>query len=114
VNAHGTSTVLNDRAEAVALGALFGGSCPPVTASKGSTGHMIAGSGAVEAIVSLVSLRHRLVPPVAGLRSVDPECELDAVVDAPRRSGRGYALSNAFGFGGTNTALVLAAWGSAS
>jgi len=113
VNAHGTSTVLNDRAEAVALRTLFDGSSPPVTASKGSTGHMIAGSGAVEAIVSLVSLRHRLVPPVTGLRSVDPECELDAVLNAPRRSAPGYALSNAFGFGGTNTALVLAAWGSA-
>jgi 3-oxoacyl-[acyl-carrier-protein] synthase II len=114
VNAHGTSTVLNDRAEAVALRTLFGGSCPPVTASKGSTGHMIGGSGAVEAIVSLLSLRHRLVPPVAGLRSVDPECELDAVVGAARRGAPGYALSNSFGFGGTNTALVLAAWESAS
>jgi len=114
VNAHGTSTVLNDRAEAVALRTLFGGASPPVTASKGSTGHMIGGSGAVEAIVSLTSLRHRLVPPVAGLRSVDPEFELDAVLDAPRRSAPGYALSNAFGFGGTNTALVLAAWESAS
>src|SRR5215471_597926 len=90
VNAHGTSTVLNDRAEAAALTALLGASCPPVTAVKGSTGHMIAGSGAVEAIVSLVSLRHRLVPPVAGLRSVDPECELDAVMHAPRRSAPGY------------------------
>jgi 3-oxoacyl-[acyl-carrier-protein] synthase II len=114
VNAHGTSTVLNDRAEAVALRTVFGVSCPPVTASKGSTGHMIGGSGAVEAIVSLLSLRHRLVPPVAGLRSIDPECELDAVLDAPRRSAPGCGLSNSFGFGGTNTALVLAGWESAS
>src|SRR5215831_1161112 len=110
VNSHGTSTVLNDRAEAVALGTLFGRACPPVTASKGATGHMIGGSGAVEAIVSLTSLRHRLVPPVAGLRRLDPEFELDAVFGAPRRGAPGYALSNAFGFGGTNTALVLAAW----
>jgi 3-oxoacyl-[acyl-carrier-protein] synthase II len=113
VNAHGTSTVLNDRAEAVALSTLFGGNCPPVTASKGSTGHMIGGSGAVEAIVSLISLRHRLVPPVAGLRSVDPECELDLVLDEARPGKPGCALSNSFGFGGTNTALVLAALDSA-
>jgi 3-oxoacyl-[acyl-carrier-protein] synthase II len=110
VNAHGTSTVLNDRAEAAALAALFGGACPPVTAVKGSTGHMIAGSGAVEAIVSLISLRHRVVPPVAGLRTVDPDFDLDVVQDTPREGPPGYALSNSFGFGGANTALVLAAW----
>ena len=113
VNAHGTSTVLNDRAEAAALTALFAGSCPPVTAVKGSTGHMIAGSGAVEAIVSLISLQHRLVPPVAGLRTIDPELDLDVVQGTPREGPPGYALSNSFGFGGANTALVLAAWGSA-
>jgi 3-oxoacyl-[acyl-carrier-protein] synthase II len=110
VNAHGTSTVLNDRAEAAALAALFDGACPPVTAVKGSTGHMIAGSGAVEAIVSLISLRHRVVPPVAGLRTVDPDFDLDVVQGTPREGPPGYALSNSFGFGGANTALVLAAW----
>jgi 3-oxoacyl-[acyl-carrier-protein] synthase II len=109
VNAHGTSTVLNDRAEAAALQALFGGACPPVTAVKGSTGHMIAGSGAVEAIVSLISLRHRAVPPVTGLRTIDPEFDLDVVHGTPRGQPAGCALSNSFGFGGTNTALVLAA-----
>jgi 3-oxoacyl-[acyl-carrier-protein] synthase II len=113
VNAHGTSTVLNDRAEAAALTALFGESRPPVMAIKGSTGHMIAGSGAVEAIVSLISLRHRLIPPVAGLRTVDPDFGLDIVQGTPREGSPGYALSNSFGFGGANTALVLAAWGSA-
>jgi len=113
VNAHGTSTVLNDHAEAAALTALFAGSCPPVTAVKGSTGHMIAGSGAVEAIVSLVSLRHRLAPPVAGLRTIDPGFDLDIIQGTPRHVPPGYALSNSFGFGGTNTVLVLGAWGSA-
>ena len=113
VNAHGTSTVLNDRAEAAALSALFGESHPPVTAPKGSTGHLIGGSGAVEAIVSLISLRHRLIPPVAGLRTIDPDFDLDVVQDAPRHASPGYGLSNSFGFGGANTALVLAAWGSA-
>jgi 3-oxoacyl-[acyl-carrier-protein] synthase II len=114
VNAHGTSTVLNDRAEAAALRTLFGGSCPLVMAVKGSTGHMVGGSGAVEAIVSLISLRDRLVPPVAGLRTIDPDFDLDIVQNAPRQGRQGYALSNSFGFGGANTVLVLAAWGSAS
>ena len=109
VNAHGTSTVLNDRAEAVALQALFQGACPPVTAVKGSTGHMIAGSGAVEAIVSLTSLQQRLVPPVTGLRTIDPDIDLDVVQGTPRDRPPGYALSTSFGFGGMNTALVLAA-----
>jgi len=113
INAHGTSTVLNDRSEAAALTALFAGSCPPVTAVKGSTGHMIAGSGAVEAIVSLTALTHRLVPPVAGLRTLDTDFDLDVVRGVPRAGRPGYALSNSFGFGGANTALVLAAWGSA-
>jgi 3-oxoacyl-[acyl-carrier-protein] synthase II len=111
VNAHGTSTVLNDRAEAAALKALFVGSCPPVTAVKGSTGHMIAGSGAVEAIVSLICLRHRLLPPVTGLRTIDPDFDLDVVQGTPREAPPGYALSSSFGFGGANTALVLAGWG---
>ena len=87
VNAHGTSTVLNDRAEAAALAALFAGSCPPVTAVKGSTGHMIAGSGAVEAIVSLISLRHRLRP--ARRWSSDHRPRASTSTSSRARLGRG-------------------------
>jgi 3-oxoacyl-[acyl-carrier-protein] synthase II len=108
VNAHGTSTPRNDAAEAAALVELFGGGGPPVTAVKGTTGHMIGGSGAVEAIVALVSLQRGLAPPIAGLRNVDPECRIDAVVDQPRRLvNDGAVLSNSFGFGGSNACLVL-------
>jgi 3-oxoacyl-[acyl-carrier-protein] synthase II len=107
VNAHGTSTLLNDLAEASALTALFGGTVPPVTAVKGSTGHLVGGSGAVEAVVALETLRNGLVPPVAGLRVRDPAITLDVVQDAARRVPAGYALSNSFGFGGVNTCLVL-------
>ena len=113
VNAHGTGTVLNDRAEAAALTTVFGDACPPVTAVKGSTGHMIGGSGAVEAIVSLMSLQRGLVPPVAGLRTVDPEINLDVVRGTARPVSPGCALSNSFGFGGANTVLVLGDAGSA-
>jgi 3-oxoacyl-[acyl-carrier-protein] synthase II len=107
VNAHGTSTVRNDVVEARALSALFGADVPPVTAVKGTTGHLVGGSGAVEAIVTLRSLRMRLVPPVAGLVRVDPGMALDVVRDEPRSIGAGLGLSNAFGFGGANACLVL-------
>ena len=75
---------------------------------KGSTGHLVGGSGAVEAVVALQTLRHGLVPPVAGLRVRDPAIAIDVVQDAPRSVRAGYALSNSFGFGGVNTCLVLA------
>jgi 3-oxoacyl-[acyl-carrier-protein] synthase II len=109
VNAHGTSTPLNDAAEAVALAALFEGTTPPVTAVKGTTGHMIGGSGAVEAIVALWSLRHRATPPIAGLEVIDPACPVDAVRGMPRPLPPGRALSSSFGFGGANACLVLGA-----
>jgi 3-oxoacyl-[acyl-carrier-protein] synthase II len=107
VNAHGTSTIQGDLSEALALRALCRGDLPPVTAVKGATGHLIAGSGAVEAIVTLRSLQAGLVPPIAGLRHVDPKIDLDLVQGTPRAVHRGPALSNSFGFGGLNTALVL-------
>ena len=87
----------------------FGGDTPPVTAVKGATGHLIAGSGAVEAIVTLRSLDAGIVPPIAGLHHVDPNIRVDLVQHAPRKVHRGPALSNSFGFGGINTALVLSA-----
>jgi 3-oxoacyl-[acyl-carrier-protein] synthase II len=111
VNAHGTSTVPGDLAEAAAVRVLLGDARLPLTAVKGTTGHLIGGSGAVEAIVTLRSLEARLVPPVAGLRRVDPRIDLDAVSGAPRKIDDGPALSSSFGFGGMNTCLVLRAAG---
>lgn len=108
VNAHGTSTPLNDVAEAHALLTLLDGVEVPVTSNKGTTGHLIAAAGAVEAIVTLWSLRRELVPPVAGLRTVDPAVKpLDVVRDVPRPIGPGLGLTNSFGFGGANASLVL-------
>jgi 3-oxoacyl-[acyl-carrier-protein] synthase II len=109
VNAHGTGTIQGDLSEALALTALFDGTGPPVTAVKGTTGHLIAGSGVVEAIVTLCSLDARLVPPVAGLHRIDPQMRIDVVKHTSRRIGAGPALSNSFGFGGLNTALVFTA-----
>jgi 3-oxoacyl-[acyl-carrier-protein] synthase II len=107
VNAHGTSTVAGDAAEAVALRRLFRGGTPPVTAVKGTTGHCVAGSGAIEVAVTAHSLLTGLVPPVAGLREIDPKLDIDAVLAAPRRVSSPVALSTSYGFGGANVALVL-------
>ena len=108
VNAHGTSTPLNDVAEARALLALFDDAEVPVTSNKGTTGHMIAAAGAIEAIMTLWSLRHGVVPPVAGLRTVDPAVKpLDVVQEVPRPIAAGLGLTNSFGFGGANASLVL-------
>ncbi len=114
INAHGTSTRDGDRVEARAIRRMFGDRPPPVTSVKGSTGHMIGGSGAVEAIVTLLSLRDGAVPPVAGFRTPDPDIALDIVAGRPRPVGGAYALSNSFGFGGNNAALVLAGAGTAA
>jgi 3-oxoacyl-[acyl-carrier-protein] synthase II len=107
VNAHGTSTPLNDAAESEAITKVFGGSTPPVTSIKGVTGHLIGAAGAVEAVASLLSLRHGLVPPVANYETPDPDITADIVHGSPRSIGDGVALSNSFGFGGHNASLVL-------
>jgi 3-oxoacyl-[acyl-carrier-protein] synthase II len=108
VNAHGTSTIQGDLSEARALLDVFGATTAPITALKGTTGHMIGGSGAVEAIMTLWTLRNRLAPPVAGLAAVDPDIGVDAVVAQARPLAEGLGLSNSFGFGGANASLLLA------
>ncbi|MEV7425796.1 beta-ketoacyl-[acyl-carrier-protein] synthase family protein [Streptomyces sp. NPDC091212] len=108
INAHGTSTILNDQSEARAIARCFDGHSPPVTAMKGVTGHLVGGSGALEAALSLLCANRGLVPPVANLRS-SPEAGLvDLVVGAPRAVAPAPVLSNSFGFGGQNSCLVLA------
>jgi 3-oxoacyl-[acyl-carrier-protein] synthase II len=109
VNAHGTSTPLNDAAEAEALAKLFGVPGPPVTAVKGVTGHSLGAAGAIEAVAVVESLRRGLLPPTGGTTAVDPELPaLDLVVGEARAWEPGPVLSNSFGFGGHNGSLVLA------
>ncbi|MGH9043851.1 MAG: beta-ketoacyl-[acyl-carrier-protein] synthase family protein [Acidimicrobiales bacterium] len=107
INAHGTSTQLNDLAEARAIAKLFGDSIPPVTANKGLLGHSLGAAGAIEAIASALSIHHGLIPPTAGLERLDPEIEVDVVTGQPRPFPPGPVLSNSFGFGGHNGCLVL-------
>ena len=108
INAHGTSTPLNDATEAEAIRKVFSDAAPPVTSTKGVTGHMIAGAGAVEAIISLLSIRDELVPPTANLEHLGDDIELDVVAGTPRHVPRAPVLSNSFGFGGHNATLILA------
>jgi 3-oxoacyl-[acyl-carrier-protein] synthase II len=107
VNAHGTSTPLNDATEAEAIRKVFGDITPPVTSTKGVTGHMIAGAGAAEAVISLLSLRDGIVPPTANLEQIGDDIGLDVVAGEPRPVERKPVLSNSFGFGGHNATLIL-------
>jgi 3-oxoacyl-[acyl-carrier-protein] synthase II len=107
INAHGTSTPLNDLAESRAIAKVFGVPGPPVTSTKGVTGHGLAAAGAIEAVASVLSIEHRLIPPTAGYQQPDPEIPLDVVHGPPRPWTPGPVISNSFGFGGHNGCLVL-------
>ena len=109
VNAHGTSTPLNDAAEAEAVRKVFGDSPPVVTSTKGVTGHLIGAAGAVEAVAAMLAVRDGIVPPTANLEKLGDDIELDVVAGSPREVGPKPAISNSFGFGGHNACLVLAA-----
>lgn len=106
VNAHGTSTPLNDAAEAQAIATVFGAGAVPVTSIKGVTGHGLGAAGALEAAAVLLSFAHRELPPTMGTTEVDPALEVDVVLE-PRAWEPGPTLSNSFGFGGHNGTLVL-------
>jgi 3-oxoacyl-[acyl-carrier-protein] synthase II len=109
INAHGTSTPLNDAAEAEAMTKLFRQPGPPVTSTKGVTGHALGGAGALEAAAVLLSFEKRLIPPTAGTTQVDPAIAIavDIVVGEPRAWEPGPTLSNSFGFGGHNGTIIL-------
>ncbi|WP_329021772.1 beta-ketoacyl-[acyl-carrier-protein] synthase family protein [Streptomyces sp. NBC_01423] len=107
VNAHGTSTVLGDAAEALMLRRVFRGAVPPVTATKSVIGHALGAAGAIEAAVTVLALERQEVPPTANVSRQDPGCELDIVTGGPRRVGFSHALSTSFAFGGQNAALVF-------
>jgi len=108
VNAHGTSTPLNDAAEAEALAKVFGQAAVPVTSVKGSVGHLIGAAGAVEAVAAFLAIRDGVVPPTANFEQAEPELTpIDVVAGAPRKIAPAPVLSNSFGFGGHNATLVL-------
>ena len=109
INAHGTSTPLGDIAETVALKRCFGEHAKKlcVSSTKSMTGHALGAAAGIEAVVTVLSLHHQIVPPTANLHDQDPQCDLDYVPLVPREIPIRAAMSNAFGFGGTNATLVF-------
>ena len=107
VNAHGTSTPLNDAAEAAALAAVFGPSGVPVTSTKGVTGHALGAAGALELAAVLLSFDKQLIPPTAGTDKPDPDFDIDLVLHEARPWTPGPTMSNNFGFGGHNGSVIV-------
>jgi 3-oxoacyl-[acyl-carrier-protein] synthase II len=107
INAHGTSTPHNDRNESLAMRTVFGEHVPPVSSTKSMTGHLIGASGAVEAILCIKTILEGCMPPTINYEHPDPDCDLDYIPNQARPKRVNAALSNSFGFGGHNTALVI-------
>ena len=112
VNAHGTSTPIGDVIETRALKRVFGDRAKqvPISSTKSMTGHLLGGAGGLEAGISVLALRDQILPPTINLENPDPECDLDYVPNHARKVSVEYALSNSFGFGGTNAALIFRRW----
>ena len=108
INAHGTSTVLNDIAEAQAIESVFGKHSVPVVSIKGVTGHSMGAAGALEAASVLLSFEKKLIPPTAGTVEIDPQMNIDVVTGSARSWEPGPTMSNNFGFGGHNGSIILA------
>ena len=110
VNAHGTSTDIGDKLESVAIKRAFRDKVPPVSSTKSMTGHLLGGAGGLEAGITVLALRDQIIPPTINYETPDPECDLDYVPNKARKVSFDYALSNSFGFGGTNGSLVFKRW----
>lgn len=109
INAHGTSTPANDKNETAAIKEAFGGKehCPPVSSIKGQIGHCLGAAGAIEAVVTLMSMQKGIIPPTINYTTPDENCDLDYVPNKAREADISVAMSNSFGFGGTNGVVIF-------
>ena len=109
INAHGTATVLNDRTETTVIKSVFGDRAKqiPITANKSMVGHSLGGSGAIEAVATLLTIRDGIIPPTINLNTPDPECDLDYTPNVARKANVKTAISNSFGFGGHNSVVIF-------
>lgn len=109
INAHGTSTKLNDASENKAIKTVFGAHAYKlaISSTKSMTGHLLGGAGGVEAVYSVLTIKHGIIPPTINYETPDPECDLDYVPNVSRNAKVRTAMSNSFGFGGTNASLIF-------
>jgi len=109
INAHGTSTPPNDRIETLAVKTVFQGQARKlaISSTKSMTGHLLGAAGGLEAGITALVLRHQIIPPTINLDTPDPDCDLDYVPHTAREAKITYAMSNSFGFGGTNACLLF-------
>jgi len=109
INAHGTSTPVNDKNETAAIKELLGGkeNCPPVSSIKGQIGHCLGAAGAIEAVVSLMAMRDGILPPTINYTTPDENCDLDYITAGARKADLNIVMSNSFGFGGTNGVVIF-------
>jgi 3-oxoacyl-[acyl-carrier-protein] synthase II len=113
INAHGTSTPYNDKLETLAIKRVFGDHAKKlaISSTKSMTGHLLGAAGGLEAGITALAIRHQCIPPTINYETPDPECDLDYVPNACRAAKIEFALSNSFGFGGTNGALLFKRFG---
>jgi len=112
INAHGTSTVLNDLSETVAIKKVFGDHAYKlaISSTKSMTGHLLGAAGGVEAVFTALTIRRGIIPPTINYETPDPQCDLDYVPNVLRKADVRVALSNSFGFGGTNACILFKAY----
>ncbi|HEX3580377.1 MAG TPA: beta-ketoacyl-[acyl-carrier-protein] synthase II, partial [Thermoanaerobaculia bacterium] len=111
VNAHGTSTSVGDKTETVAIKRVFGDYAYklPISSTKSMTGHLLGAAGGLESAITALAIKHGILPPTINYETPDPECDLDYVPNTARKQKLTHAMSNSFGFGGTNATLIFSA-----
>jgi len=108
INAHGTSTAVNDKNETAAIKTIFkDAKCPPISSTKGQIGHCLGAAGGIEAVISLMAMRDGIIPPTINYTTPDPDCDLDIVPNKARSAALDVVMSNSFGFGGTNGVVIF-------
>lgn len=107
INAHGTSTPANDKNETAAIKDVFGSNAPAVSSTKGQIGHCLGAAGSIEAVITLMAMRDGILPPTINYTTPDPDCDLDYVPNEARKANINVAMSNSFGFGGTNGVVIF-------